>query len=220
MKELIDKFFKENPVDSKTPSAAALAHFRLIMESKPESDTILHEKMDELIYKFKPEREAESLPERKEIESATSPEQVIRFMRRHTDAMNQRLLIDKALEFEDELISEIVSRLKTSLNDGFIELSIRVLAKSKTNVAEQLAGYYDDMRHPYAQSMVLVLLGFIADESYIPWIIEKYSELKRLYPNESYCEGASYALYEIENRFYPTGKQKKKLPTSGQVGPK
>ena len=59
------------------------------------------------------------------------------------------------------------------------------------------------MRSPYAQSMVLVMLGFKADEKYVPWFIEQYNDLKRLYPNESYSEGAYYGLVQIESRFYP-----------------
>ena len=77
------------------------------------------------------------------------------------------------------------------------------MAQSKIEVADELFGYFDDVRMPYAQSMILVLLGFKADESYIPWFIEKYNELKRRYPSESYCEGAYYALRQIENRIYP-----------------
>lgn len=59
-----------------------------------------------------------------------------------------------------------------------------------------------DVRSPYAQSMILVALGFKADVRHIPWLIEKYKELKRLYPDEIYCDGAYYALEEIERRFY------------------
>ena len=107
------------------------------------------------------------------------------------------------MEFENEIVPEIIRRLKTSLNDGFIETSIRILARSKMEIAEELFGYFEDIRTPYAQSMVIVLLGFKADESYIPWFVEKYSKLKKRCPNESYHESAYYALCEMENRFYP-----------------
>jgi len=61
----------------------------------------------------------------------------------------------------------------------------------------------DAARDPYAQTMILVALGFKADETAVPWLIEKYSTLKRQYPNKAYCDGAYYVLCEIENRFYP-----------------
>ena len=70
------------------------------------------------------------------------------------------------------------------------------------DIADELLNYFDDIRCPYAQSVVLLTLGFKADETHIPWLIDKYHHMKSLYPNETYCEGAYYALYEIETRFY------------------
>ena len=204
--ELLDIFFKENTVDTKAPSAPAFAHFSITMELHPESNLKIHKFMNETVSKYQPERERKSSSERDEIESATTCEQILRFMRRNIDIGNRNSLVDKAMEFENEIVSEIVRMLKTSRNDSFIETAVRVLARSEIDVAEEMIGYFDDMSNPYAQSMILVLLGFKADESHIPWFIAKYSELKKNYPNESYCEGAYYALIEIEKRFFPKEK--------------
>jgi hypothetical protein len=157
---------------------------------------------EEVIFEGQPEREKKVMAERNEIEAAVDYEQVLRIARRNADPLNQRILVNKAMQFEDKIIQEIVKRLKTSLNIGFIETSIRILLRSEKNVAEELIGYFDEIRNPYAQSMVLILLGFKAAESHIPWVIEKYKELKKLYPDESYCEGAYYALSEMARRFY------------------
>jgi hypothetical protein len=81
-------------------------------------------------------------------------------------------------------------------------LAVRVLAKSNINTADELIACFEEIRSPYAQSEIIVLLGYIADESIIPWLIEKHSEFKKFYPNESYSDGAYYALFEIDNRFY------------------
>ena len=201
-KKLLKKFFKENITNSETPTAPAFAHFYILMESNPESNEKIQNTINEAVFKYQPERQEEASVERDEIEAATTHEEIIRFMRRHTDPVNQHILINKAMKFENEIVPEIIRRLKTSLNDGFIETSIRILAKSKIDVTKELLGYFDNMNSPYAQSMVMVLLGFKADESYIPWFIKKYAELKKNYPNESYYEGAYYALCEIEKRFY------------------
>ena len=209
--KLLDRFFKESEVkEDEVPSAPAFAHFYLTLENNPEANEKIQETLNEAVLKEKPEREKEALAEKAEIESATSSEQLVRIMRRNTDPLNQHILVDKAMEFEDEIIPDIVKRLKTSLNDGFIETAIRILTKSKKNVADELIGCFDDIRNPYAQSMILVMLGFKADEARIPWFIEKFKELKMRYPNESYCEGAYYALWEMESRFYPMGKGRKK----------
>lgn len=205
-RKLLEQFFKENTVMSEVPSAPALAHFYIALESNPESNEKVQGVLNEAVFKYQPEREKEALAEKHEIEFAATCEQIIRFMRRNTDPVNQHILINKAMAFEDEIVPEIVKRLKTSLNAGFIETAIRILAKSEKDIVKELVEYFDDMRSPYAQSMVLVLLGFKADEIHIPWFVDKYRELKKRYPDKSYCEGGYYALYEMEGRFYSAEK--------------
>ena len=39
-------------------------------------------------------------------------------------------------------------------------------------------------------------------------LIEKHKKLKRLYPNETYYDGAYYGLYEIEDRYNLYEKKK------------
>ena len=198
---LLKQFFKENTTQSDIPSAAALAHFYLSIQDNPEANEKLRAVMDETIFSEQPGRKAKVFEERHEIEAVATCEQIIRLMRRHTDPMNQHVLVNRALMFEDEIVPELTRMLKMSLNTGFIETAIRVLAKSKKDISDELIRDFDDIRYPYAQSMVLVVLGYKADEAYVAWLIDKYDKLKRLYPDQSYCEGAYYALCEIDNRF-------------------
>ncbi len=207
-KNLLNNFFKKNKIESETPTAPAFANFFMRMEAYPESREKLSEVMHETILSEQPEREEELQAERNEILSSNSCDQIIQIMRRNTDMLNHQVLINKALEF-DEIIPKIVKMLKTSLNAGFIETSVRVLAKSQQNVSEELIECFDDIRSPYAQSMVLVLLGFIADEKHIPWVIKKYELLKKLYPHENYCDGAFYGLDELDYRFYHQERKRK-----------
>ena len=209
-KKILEQFFKENTIQSDMPTAPALAHFYLALEGDPQANEKVRAVLDEAVFNEQPEREALVFAERREIEAITTCEQVIRVMRRHTDPMNQHILVSKALAFEDEMVPELIRMLKTSMNTGFVETAIRVLAKSEHDIADELIDIFDDMRYPYAQSMVLVVLGYKADETCAAWLIDKYKKLKRLYPNESYCEGAYYALCEIDSRFYPSGKAGKK----------
>lgn len=209
-KKLLDQFFQKNTLQSELPTAPALAHFYISLEASPQANEAVQNVMNEVVFEDQPGRKEEAQAEQHEIESATTSNQILRFMRRHTDPVNQHILVNKAMEFEDEIVPQIIRMLKTSLNEGFIETAIRILAKSEKDVAGELIKYYDDIRLPYAQSMTLVLLGFKADEAQIQWFIEQYAKLKRLYPDESYCEGAYYALCEIGGRFYPKGKRQKK----------
>lgn len=85
--------------------------------------------------------------------------------------MNQQALVNRALAFEDELVPGVIRMLKTSLNDGFIETAARVLSLCNKVITDALVRYYGEVRSPYAQSMILVVLGFKADEARIPWLI-------------------------------------------------
>ena len=199
--DIIEKFFSENEPASKTLTAPALAHF--IMKTDTDSDFShkMWESVSKTTFEEQAGREEAALKERRRIESITNASEIIKILRGHTDAFNQSLLLDKALMFEDEIVPEIIRRLKKSFNDKFIEMSGRVLAKSNKDIADELINCFDQIRNPYAQSIVLIVLGFKVDETRAPWIIGKYNMLKKLYPKEDFRDGAYFALVEMQDRF-------------------
>jgi len=202
--KLLDRFFNENAVkNNEIPSAPAFAHFEIKLLLNPDTNEQIQVCMSDLVFKGHPNREGEVLAERSDIESATTSTQIIRYMRRHVDPMNHHILVNRAMQFEDELIPEVIKMMKTSLNTSFIEAATRVLSVSGMDIADELIGCFDDVRGSYARSMILVVLGYKANEAHIPWLIEKHKELKRQYPDESHCDGAYYALLEIEARLFP-----------------
>ena len=203
-KEQLDRFFVENPTGPQSvPSDAALEHMQIMHLISPVMNEETRKKISEKIFALQPTREAEVMAGQKEIEDLTSAQQVLKFLRRGVDPINQGVLVQKALEFEDEIVPEIIKMMQTSLNDVFIACATRVLAICKMDIARELMGIYDSTRSPYAQSLILLACGFKGDSETIAWLIEKYHELKKQYPNETYCQGASYALFEIEKRLYP-----------------
>jgi len=209
-RELLDQFFKENGVAGDVPSPPAMAHFDITLHNNPKASRELHRLMNQEVYKNRPDRETQAQANLAEIDAAVTCEDFIRLMRKHVDPINQPYFVNKVLAREDEFVPELVRRLKTSLNDAFIETATRILARSTMDFAQEMIGYFDDMRKPYAQGMALVILGFKADESRIPWLIEKYKKLKRIYRDETYSDGGYYALLEMESRFYPAEQARKK----------
>jgi len=200
---LLNDFFEKNAVDVKgVPSAQALVHFNLLMQREPEANKGFHSVVDRMLAKNQPKRVEDALIEKEKIESLTDYNQVIKMMRQKIDNINSETLTKKAMEFENEIVPELIKKLMTSQNDVFIESAAKAMLESKLDFNKELMELFDDIRNPYAQSVVLVLLGFKAGESDIPWFIKKYEKLKLLYPDESYCEGAYYGLYEIERRNY------------------
>ncbi len=77
-----------------------------------------------------------------------------------------------------------------------------MLSLCRQDIADELVECFDDIRKPYAQCMAMIVLGFKAGEKHIPWIIDKYKEFRRKYPDESYSDSVIYALDEIEDRVY------------------
>ena len=201
--DLMNRFFKENKDESTTPGVAAIAHFNMRLASRPDVGDKAHSMMHELVFESAPHRKEEIMPGLEEINSATTSEQLIKIMRRDMDIMNRPAFFSKAIQMETEIIPEVVRRLKTNLISGFIEVAAELLVRTSINVSEEVIAYFDDMRSPYAQSLVLVMLGFKADEKHIPWFIEKYNKLKKTYPRENYHDGAYYGLCEMDMRFYP-----------------
>ena len=198
--QLLDNFFlKHGEKVNDSHSATNLMYIQIQLLSAPDIHEDLQSQISGTIFYNQPERENEMLVERSEIEFATG-EQLIRFMRRGFDPLNQNALMKRALELEYEIISDVLKRYKTSLNDLFIEAAVKFLSFCSFEIAEELTRIYDDIRSPYAKCMALVVFGFQADETYVTWLIDKYEELKRLYPSEDYHDGAYFALLGIRDR--------------------
>lgn len=91
---------------------------------------------------------------------------------------------------------------KTSLNSMFIENTVIILANTKKNYTEALLKMLDEIRSPYAMSLVCITLGFIADEEAIPVLMKKFEYFRKLYPEENYEQGPLHGLVKLHERFY------------------
>ena len=200
-KEILNNFLDEYVSESKTPSAAAIGHFLMRLETTKNTDEI-KEIMHKAALEDQPDREEEIAKEVAMFKAFTSCEQVIKAMRGKYDVLSRPFLLAKAVELEYEVVPEVVRRLKTNLQDTFIEAAAMFLAKTNINVSEELIAYFDEVKNPFAKSIILLVLGFKADEKHIPWMIEKYHEMKKTYRSEAFHEGAYYGLTEMYERFY------------------
>ena len=122
-------------------------------------------------------------------------------MRGNCDSINYTFLHSKILEQEEILMPMIIEKLKTSVNDVFIEHTIKLIKKAEKNYLEELVEIFNDIRSPYALSLACIIIGFMGNESHIPLLLQKHSELKSLYPGENYEQGALLGLIELRERF-------------------
>ena len=140
--------------------------------------------------------------EKELIRSEQNPEDIFQLLRKEIDEVNRVDLIKKALEFEEVLLPIVMEKLMRNYHDIFIENSIRLLARSKKDYSPVLKEHYADIRSPYVQSLVCLILGFRGQEDTIPWMLDRFLEMKKLYPGETYDQGPLLALHELNCRFY------------------
>lgn len=140
--------------------------------------------------------------ETKAIQEENNIEVLLKLLRGKCDPLNYELLEEKVLEKEEEMLPKIIDMVVKSRNDVFIEHVAKILPKCKKNYSENLLNILNNIRNPYALSLICISLGFIGDEEVIPIILNKYLELKKLYVDETYNQGPLLALYELKERLY------------------
>ena len=94
-----------------------------------------------------------------------------------------------------------MDKLIRNNHDTFIENAIRLLAESREDYSTPLKERFDEIRSPYVQSLVCLILGFRGNEDIIPWMLDTYLAVERQYPQETYEQGPLLALYELNARF-------------------
>ncbi len=100
------------------------------------------------------------------------------------------------------LLPMVVEKLIHSYHNIFIENSIELLTKSNKDFTPLLKEKYAEIRSPYVQSLICLVLGFRGEEDTIPWMMDRFLEMKKLYPGETYDQGPLLALHELKCRFY------------------
>ena len=193
---LTKKFFRDNPLDefSTQRFVYSILSYNGIEEL---ADEFVSEYVD-----LGAERHERIRSERERIKSEQNPDELFNFLRKDFELNNRVYLIKRVLDFEEELMPKVTEKLKRSGNDHFIDNAIRLLARSEKNYSLLLLEKYSEIRRPYVQSLVCLILGFRGDEEIIPWMMNQYQEMKRLYPDETYNQGPLLALHELSHRFY------------------
>ncbi|WP_373482803.1 hypothetical protein [Acetobacterium sp.] len=135
------------------------------------------------------------------IKSEQSPEAIFQLLRKKIDMMNRVELISKALEFEEVILPMVIEKLMRSNHHIFIENSMFFLAKSQRNGSPLLQEKYSEIRSPYVQSLICLIIGFRGEEDTISWMMDRFFEMKKMYPSETYAEGPLIALHELNCRF-------------------
>ncbi len=191
-KHLIDKrFFRENQ-----PQEFSSARFAYSLLHMPDL-----EKRVEIVAKEKGIRTNDISTTREALDAVFDPSDLLQWLRREIPGPNKAQLYSQVLAHEDLLMPSVLKRILTSYVDVFIENTVNLVVHAQNDYSPWLLAHFDQIRNPYAQSMMCLALGFRAQPDIIPWMMQQFESMKKRYPDDSFSEGPLFGLIELSERF-------------------
>jgi len=200
LKLLTKDYFNRHPV--KEYSAARLEYSMLLM---PEVMDVVDEKLPEM--REMAAKRGIDIPDTteqmKRVEEEEDTGKLLRMLRQTQPPVVRKAVREKLLKREMEVLPEIQRMILKAFNDNTIENCVRFMTKCETDCTEWIMRHYDDVREPYARSMLCLVLGFRASTDVIPFLVQQVDAFERQFPDKSFEQGPLMALYEIRARFRP-----------------
>lgn len=161
------------------------------------------EAFDALIPKFRDEglRLDDAEDEKAKIAAEEDAQALLRWLRRELKPGAKALLRRKLLEREDEIMPEVQRLILRAFGDALIENALHLFVRCKENYSDWILANYENIRYPYAQSMMCLVLGFRADVSAVPFLMNQVEFMEKRYPRDSFSQGPLLALHELCARF-------------------
>ena len=198
LKLLTKDYFNRHPV--KEYSAARLEYSMLLM---PEVMDVVDEKLPGM--RVMAAKQGIDIPDtteqRKRVEEEEDTGKLLRMLRQTHPPVVRKVVREKLLKREREVLPEIQRMILKAFNDNTIENCVRFMTKCETDCSEWIMQHYDDVREPYARSMLCLVLGFRASTDVIPFLVQQVDVFEKHFPDKSYEQGPLMALYEIRARF-------------------
>ena len=135
------------------------------------------------------------------IKKASSPDEIIKLMRKEMVTGERVKVINKAIDIEEEILPLIKSRVLSTGQHMFIENALKFFLRCKTNCSQWIMENYQEIRSEYMKSMLCLVLGFRGDASMIDFLIEEAERFERDYPDENYDQAPFLAVQELSVRF-------------------
>lgn len=190
---LTNEFFETNKIEI---FSAASIGYDMLLNPEIESKTI------KKIYQNLPQPRKELVDtERNVILSTESPEKLLQIMMKGTDTLNENVMMEKLLEFEEWTIPKLIDILKSNTNDFLVESIIKFIYHSKNDNTKLLLSALPSIKVAYNFSMTCMLLGLIRNKDAIKPLWDCYHFLKEEYPNKKYNQGPLLALFELKEKW-------------------
>lgn len=190
-KKLLPKgFFSKNPLEEMSP--AQIAYFSM---DEGFSEDLQQVVFDQIADEIDVERLDKIKIEEQKISQLATGEEIVRFMRTEYDIVNRIKLCQKALSMQEEVMPLMMRRLRTSLQDLFVEAAIDILVHAEHVYVEQLKEMYPEICNVYTQSLACLAFGILGEEDTLPLLLKEYERFQKEYPEESLDQGPLLAIY-------------------------
>ena len=154
LKLLTKDYFNRHPV--KEYSAARLEYSMLLM---PEVMDVVDEKLPEM--REMAAKRGIDIPDTteqmKRVEEEDDTGKLLRMLRQTQPPVVRKAVREKLLKREMEVLPEIQRMILKAFNDNTIENCVRFMTKCETDCSEWIMQHYDDVREPYARSMLCMV---------------------------------------------------------------
>ena len=136
------------------------------------------------------------------VENISSPEELLRFMRKPVCLPAKNRLRKKLLENENAMMPLIKEKCIRNLQDVFIENALDFFITSKSNESEWILDSYSEFQSEYLKSMFCLVIGFRGELDSIPFLISETKRFGKEYSVESFDQGPLLAVHELVERFH------------------
>ncbi|MDE7250384.1 MAG: hypothetical protein K2N82_10995 [Lachnospiraceae bacterium] len=185
-------FFEENPLSD--ISTALLTHFRMLTITMP----VLNEQINEMVIpNMEKSRYDQCMAEKECIMNLKNAEDIVSYMRKIKDPSNSSFLIQKAIEYQADVIPLVLKRICRSGHDVFIENTAILIANADIKYTEELYAVFPDIRNTYARSELCIVFGVKKKAEYTQLLMEQFKKIKEERPDEDYEQGPLLALHLI-----------------------
>lgn len=137
----------------------------------------------------------------KEIEAANDLTVLLRFARRELPGDGKLLIRDKLLACEEQSLPEIQRMLLTTGNDIFAENALHLFLDFKADPVPWLLKHFNQIRYPYARSLMCLVLGFRGNAQVVPFLMQQLKLFTARFPQDNLDQAPLLALYELHARF-------------------
>ncbi len=148
-----------------------------------------------------PSDQSISEKEREQIAAQDKIDKLLIWLRCKLSPAQNQVLCEKLLTFEDAVMPMLIPFLQITSNKHLLNNSLYLLIHCKMDYCPWLMEHLHQIRDPYAQSILCLVLGFRGNQHAASFLMYQVEHLKRSRIDDSLQQAPLLALHELKSRF-------------------